>query len=306
MNEELDDLARKLNVYVAGDTAVFQRKARVLQSLWRERQGYAPGTHRSCLLGSRLAMPWAKESLANFLTDNIRQVVRDTVSSQTINDGRLIEPNRFYGNLLSSQPLCFNLFSELALDLDLASRMVSRLTGGRFAEVTGVDFEYSPGRSDPRYTDDRSAFDVYLSCRTRSGAPAFLGVEVKYHESLQDKAGRHRPRYDEVAAQMGCFVGEKRERLRETPLQQIWRDHLLAGALRMQNGFSDAAFVFLYPRDNACCHEAVQAYASCLSDQTTFMPWTLENLVAALDTESGKEWIARFKERYLAFDQLPL
>lgn len=54
--------------------------------------------------------------------------------------------------------------------------------------VTSILFEHSPGRGDPAYTGDGSAFDVFLEYCTRSGQTGFLGVEVKYHENAVDTA----------------------------------------------------------------------------------------------------------------------
>lgn len=63
---------------VSSDNA-FQRTARLTQSLWRERHGYPIGLNGTTPLGSRLAMPFAKDTLANYLTDTIREVVRAEV-----------------------------------------------------------------------------------------------------------------------------------------------------------------------------------------------------------------------------------
>src|SRR5258708_4957582 len=97
-----------------------------------------------------------------------------------------------------SQPLCFNLFGELAENRELASRVLRRLSGGRVAAVTEIEFEHSPGRGDAkRFTGDRSAFDT-----TTADTRGFAGIEVKYHEDLDDSPSPHRERYDEIAAKM--------------------------------------------------------------------------------------------------------
>ena len=114
------------------------------------------------------------------------------------------------------------------------------MTNGRVHEVTEEDFEFSPGRGDVRFTGDRSAFDVYVRYKTQSNGSGFIGIEVKYHEGLNDPVAEHRRRYDEVASEMGCFLTGKLPALREKPLQQIWRDHLLVGAHQIVNGFNDA------------------------------------------------------------------
>jgi hypothetical protein len=58
-------------------------------------------------------------------------------------------------------------------------------------------FEHSPSRSDSKYSADRSAFDVFLECKTVSAGRGFLGVEVKYHENMLGKAAEHRGRAGE-------------------------------------------------------------------------------------------------------------
>jgi len=243
-------------------------------------------------------MPWAERSMANFLDDDIRRVVREVLeNAQTT--GALIERNRLFSNLLSSQPMAFNLFAHLQLDHTLATRVFRRMCPGRIDSVSAVEFEYSPGRSSDRYTGDRSAFDVYVRYRTPSGGRGFVGIEVKYHENLAGKTARHRARYEEVAEMMECFQQDALTQLRKQPLQQIWRDHLLAGAHRIVDEFDDGFFAFLYPEGNDACQRGVLSYSRCLSDEATFTAWTLEQVVAAIRAEGEYAWVDRFTERYL-------
>lgn len=305
---DLNELAYNLNVLEKVDISPFQRRARILQAIWREEQGFPRGEHRSGSvtrpLGSRLPMPWAQELLANFITPAIREVVRSEVCDSNRSAGKLYGKPRIFNDLLSSQPLCFNLFGELCLDLPLTSGVVGELTGGRFTEVCAINFEHSPGRRDPRYTADRSAFDVFLECRTATGGRGFLGIEVKYHENLLGPAGEHRARYDEIAKQMGCFALGAAGALRSAPLQQLWRDHLLAGITRVVDGYDEAAFVVLYPKDNTHVRDAISAYRTCLADTTTFAAWTLEDIARRLLDLSAADWIGRFIDRYLTFEKI--
>jgi hypothetical protein len=296
-----DDVLRAHHVLVATDNP-FQRRARLLQALWREEQRLPIGLHRGRELGSRLAMPSAKDDLTNYLTDTIRNVVRREVLDPERSKGKLFGRPRIFDDLLSSQPLCFNLFGELQQDLPLATRALRRVTHGRIHEVTAIDFEVSPGRSDPKYTGDRSAFDVFVRYTTAAGERGFAGIEVKYHEALGDPAAKDRPRYAAIAKGMGCFDASADERLRKKPLQQIWRDHLLVGSLLQDDaqGYRDGFFAFLYPEGNERCARAVGSYGACLSARDTFEPWTLEAMVAAIAAEGGGRWVALFERRYLA------
>lgn len=304
---DLNELARSLFALETVDVSGFQRRARVLQSMWRVEHDIPCGEHHGKSgdrpLGSRLPMPRAEETLENFLTEGIRAVVRAEVCDPVASKGKLYGKPRIFNDLLSSQPLCFNLFGELTRDLPLASALVSRLTDGRFPEVTSIDFEYSPGRRDPRYLNDRSAFDVFLRCRTATGGPGFVGIEVKYHENLLGPAGGHQLRYDEVADLMGCFAHD-REALEAAPLQQIWRDHLLAGITRIADAYDAALFVMLYPQDNVHVSSALKGYVTHLANQDSLAPWTLENVVAELRDLSGAAWVESFNDRYLAFDKI--
>ena len=249
----------------------------------------------------------ARETLANYLTRTIRMVVRREVDDPVRSYGKVYTKPRIYNHLLASQPLVFNLFAELSEDYMLASKVMREMTSGRVSNVTAIEFEWSPGRGEIRYTGDASAFDVYVRYEGDARKQGFLGIEFKYHEDLRNYVDRYRPRYDEVAADMGCFREERLCTLRKPgPLQQMWRDHLLVGAHRMVDRFDEADFVFVYPEINTACSRAVELYRSCLVDCDTFEAWTLDRFVDCLARHSDAEWIALFHDRYLNMDRLPL
>lgn len=191
ISTDLDILARQYHAYIKSDGRGFRRRARILQSIWREEQGYRPGLHRGEPLGSRLPMPEAKDKLTNYLTEPIRDVVRAEVLDPEKSSGKVFAKPRIFNDLLSSQPLCFNLFGELQQDLDLASAVFQELTDGRVARVTSIKFEWSPGKGKLKYTNDRSAFDVYMKYRTPKGGKGFIGIEVKYHENLRGRTSEN-------------------------------------------------------------------------------------------------------------------
>ena len=149
----LRDLAKEYSVLEAVDKSDFQRSARILQSMWRAEHGYEIGELKtrigSRLLGSRLVMPWAQEKLANYLSDTIKDVVCKEVMDPQKSQGKLYGKPRIFNDLLSSQPLCFNLFAELQRDLPLATEVMKNLTNGLVGSVTHIDFEWSPGKRRP-------------------------------------------------------------------------------------------------------------------------------------------------------------
>jgi len=145
-----ENLLRNHRAFVKSDNP-FQRTVRLRQALWREKRGYPIGLHRGVPLGTRLLMPGAEEHLWNYLTDGIRDVVRAEVLDPRWSEGKLFARPRIFDDLLSSQPLCFNLFGELKRDLGLASRVLGRLAPSRVKTVHRIEFEHSPGRGDPTH-----------------------------------------------------------------------------------------------------------------------------------------------------------
>ena len=307
--DSFKQMAKEYSVLENVDKSSFQRSARLLQSIWRVEHEYDMGQvsnkNGPRPIGSRLPMPWAQESLANYLTENIRNVVRSEVLDPVKSKCKLYGKPRIFNDLLSSQPLCFNLFGELSQDLQLATSVMKNLTAGKVETVTRIEFEWSPGQGDPIYTGDRSAFDVYVEFLTPTNTKGFFGIEVKYHENLIGKASPHKERYDEIARYMDCFETANLDELGAQPLQQIWRDHMLAGIHKIQNKFDEGIFVFLYPEKNKHCSEAMEKYKRCLTSTDTFAEWTIESVANQVKQATDDDWIDLFTDRYLDFNKIP-
>ena len=284
----------------------FQQRARLLQALWRERRGYEDGGGGQSWAGSRLDAKFARDTKANLMTQAARDAADAELAAKRGGSKQVIQEERLWTNLLSSQPLAFNLFAELQADLALATRVLTRLWPARVSEVTRIRFEYSPGHGDITYTHDHTAFDVFFEVVAPTGGRSFIGLEVKYHEALDDPPATHKPRYDEVTAAMRCFRPESLAALRVKPLEQIWRDHMLAGSMSLHaaGGWEPGLYVFLYPEGNEECRRAVHLYKDILSDTSTFAAVTLETMVAAIEAETDAAWIGEVRERYLGWQAI--
>ena len=137
------------------------------------------------------------------------------------------------------------------------------------------------------------------------GGRGFLGFEVKYHEALTDAPARHRARYDVLTSAMGCFRPGSLMALRNKPLQQIWRDHMLAGSMMMDRSWWETGlYVFLYPEDNVACDSAVRQYRETLSDETSFEAVTIEAMLDAIAVWTSAPWVEAVRSRYLGWEKL--
>jgi hypothetical protein len=73
---------------------------------------------------------------------------------------------------------------------------------------------------------------------------------------------------------------------------------------RVVDGFDDAQFVVLYPRDNEACRKAVSLYRAALDDASSFDTWLLEDVLAYLSSNAAADWPSMVFSRYCDFSRL--
>lgn len=166
---------KRHGAYCAIDTR-FRAAARLQQAIWLKEQNiqtaaddHAGRSGRS-FLGSILSTDAARAG-KNFLTTEIhRLALREWLLCE---DDAAIDPERLFGNALSSMPLCLSLFGPMALDLTLATSVFRELLPGFVHKVEQIIFEHSPGRRNDRFLSDRTAFDlaVRVGCATATTRP---------------------------------------------------------------------------------------------------------------------------------------
>lgn len=266
------ELLKRHHVHEKYDTR-FRACARLLQALWRERQDLPIGWHdsragRRRRIGSLIGAG-AAQAGRNFLLPAVAQLARREVIYQE--PGAFIEQGRLFRNLLSSAGLAFNLCAPLRFDPQLAARVLRSLIPDLdLATVTDVRFEHSPGRRDRSFTGDRSAFDVAICYTSGAGARGFLGIEIKYSESLTETAPADpHPRYEELADSSGLYRDPATALLRVGAAQQLFREHLLTQATLMQGLYDEARFILIAPRHNDRVQHAADRYAAHLVEPTT-------------------------------------
>lgn len=286
------------------DQSDFSSKARLLQSIWRTEKGFAYEKY-----GNFLKLDFAKQTGANYLTEPIFEIVRYEVENAK-KHGKVISEPRIWNNLLSSQPLAFNLFGELKRNETLATKVFKVLYPNLGIErIENIEFEHSPGRKDLKYTGDSSAFDVFIEYSTKAEKLSFLGIEVKYAEHLKDKPSSHKERYEEISKESGFFDLSQLEKLKEKPIQQIWRDHLLTLSLFVSNkDYLRGDFIYLFPSENLECVNGIKKYQQTFlpNKENYFIPLTIEKIVEIIRNESAENWINEFEDRYLNFKKIEM
>ena len=117
-----------------------------------------------------------------------------------------------------------------------------------------------------------------------------------------------RPRYDELSRQVGLYKDPEATALRESPLQQLWREHLLSRTMIANGVYSTGRFVVIYPKQNVHCASAVQIYQNqLLSDvpnTSGFQAITLDDCIDALRVNGDQEIAIALHKRYLDFERV--
>lgn len=285
----------------------FKRRARLHQARWREARGIPIGSHpvrgdpTVRPLGSRVEWSHALRTGCNFLSVGalaaVEHRLRKREPHQTLDEGRL------RADLLSSMPMCFNLFGDLHQSDATLGTAVAQWWPDSPGRPTEIRFEWSPGRLDHTFLGNKTAFDAAVVLSLSNGTRGAVGIETKYHEHpVMEKAptGERLERYQEVSDRSGIFKPGATDRIVGTDLQQIWLDHLLILAmLQHPSGeWTWGRYVLAAPADNPGFARAGQAYADLLQNPTTFEIRTLESLISGSDALSATTRAA-FAERYL-------
>ena len=289
------------------DRDAFKRRMRAHQSWYRAAvlnvgYGVGPNEGSSASYGNYLEVE-AAERGDNFLNEHIWEVVQDRIAQ-----GGGVTRYRCLHNLLSSQPMCFNLFGQFVGRPHVATPLFSALLPDVVGEVEDVRVEWAPGPK-ARYLDDETSFDAFVKVRRAGdGAPGFLAIETKLTEPFSQKRYGidHRPAYASWMSRSDSpWIPESGEQVTDLRWNQLWRNHMLATSL-VEDEASPYEFgvpiVVHHPLD-ARGVEAVIGYRELLHDPTSIATFDLRQIIdrwRALSTaHEDRRWIDRFDVRYL-------
>lgn len=272
----------------------WQRALRRHQGWWREtRLGEAAGQR---LGGDRPVVSMLTEDApesANLWSPEARRAADHAVAAMQGRPGK-IERRRLHRNLLSSQPLCFNLFGYLREDPAELLPWVQALAPDA-VEVMRIELEWAT--SDTAVGG--SAFDAFVEYRRSDEKVAFIGIETKYAENLM--ASQRKPARDVYVLETRppTWKSGAAERLDRNGLRQFWYNTLLALRLQKLGGYAEARSVVVALADDVKARAAVAAVARELEDERFHVFSPLETVVTSV--EGHPEWKAMFTDRYLNF-----
>ena len=303
-------------IHVAPSDNGFKARMRFHQSWYREHKlSLEPGTNSSAsdknaLYGSRLTVADG-EAGHNFLSDEIASVAKEHLKDD---EGSASEKaqSRLLCDMLSSQPMCFNLFGPLVLDLELATRLVRALRGvPDDLEVIRVALEYAPEPAAD-YLDDKTSHDAFVEYRRPNGDLGFIGIETKLTEPFTQHVYPFSQRYSRWENEPGWWWvrGAADEHFTVKQYNQLWRNHLLTFSMLNQEppAYSEAFAAVLYHDDDESCPKAMTKYREHLRAEShaTLLDWPLSHVLEEwkklLETSKHHAWFADFRLRYWDLD----
>ena len=287
----------------------YRRRLRYHQAQWREAHGHPagsqpiaprPGGAPGRLVGSRLPLAYARETGANFLTADALEAA--TARSSVPEPHQTFDHQRLWADLLWSPAMAFNLFGDLAADLELADRAVHAWWPDAPGAVCEVRFTHSPGRFDPAYLNSLRAFDAAFVLDLDDGTQGIVGFDTEYHERAKPETPKpsNLGRYLEVAEKSGAFAAGATDAVKgRSDLAVMWLEHLLLlSMLQHSSGrWGWGRYVVVHPAGNSDFAEACTRYAGLVVEPSTFASVTLEELLdsAVLPPRTADA----FRERYI-------
>lgn len=288
-----------------GSDPAWRAKYRLLQSWYRQMVIKAPaGRYRGRYRGNHLTPEWvARDPNANFLTKEISDYV-DVRVPNVLAQGGSIEETRLRGNLLSSQPLCFNLFGQLRAFPEHAATVLGSTFDLDIASIVAIEVEWAP---DPaKHLGDRTAFDAYVEYVTSDKKRGFIGVETKYTENFTQQ-DYDRPEYRQVTDDPASgFKPGAADILKARATNQLWRNALLAASVRKEEGFDHGHVAVLACKEDRSLGRAVKTFEGQMDDPASLVRVAnFEDLIAEASKIPGlASWASAFDSRYLDLSQI--
>ena len=282
---------------VRGDTS-WRAGCRWLQSRWRSEKLALPPGPSSTSPDRPVASMLPVGSDLNFLSKHARAAVEARLDEG--DHSGIIQTDRLYRNLLSSQPLCFNLFGHFQRDPSPLLPWVRTIDPDAH-EITGIRLEWAPPRQD--HFNGGSAFDAFVEYEA-AGRPRFIAVECKYAEHLADSQITVRGCYFEFTDGHDDIWREgAAQRLDRKGLQQFWLNTLLAQSLVARGGhFEQGTSVVMACAGDTAAYRATALVRSELHEPDQWLRWSsYEDVLSAVVEPSADDWKEQFRIRYLDF-----
>ena len=292
----------------------FKRICREQQGMFREMIGepMGVGPWRNSTKKQISMLVNGEETGKNFVNEYAFKYAKRRVEKKQAHE--TIDDYRLFNNMLSSQPMAFNLFCPLMQMIEkgkgeAVTNIFKAIFPDKFiGEVTevGLEFLYTDIQN---YLNDCTAMDAIVRYKDTEGKPAFIAIETKYTDVLGENTSnkeRAQVRYREWIKRIGMFKPETEAKLLsgKKVISQIYRNFLLTECYGIKEKANRCYSVILAPAQHPTTeHEIASLKNELLPEyQYKISSVSLEDFVKiALKTcpKGDKYPFWYFKERYI-------
>jgi len=196
-----------------------------------------------------------EKSGSNFISSVAFKYAIQRTFDKNINNSLTIDNYRLFNNMLSSMPMCFNLFSDLRELLITDKDACSKLFKSLFKEISwiasveyiGVEFIPIPIE---QYTNDKTAFDAVVLVKDGEGKKGIISIETKYTDLLGSNSSKNTAKKDELIGKYKIFSPETAANLKKNGYSQIYRNYLLTFAFAKVNKYKNFCNIIISPSED--------------------------------------------------------
>lgn len=310
----MNELELKYGNQSASDNS-FTRKARLLQSIVRfkmnEKPGIGPKENSKDAEGNPSyygnMLNNGEITGKNFILPATFLYAQERVKNKKIKE--TIDSYRLFNNMLSSMPMCFNLFhgfieikNQYPESLNKMLKKAFKIYGIEIDEINEIRIEYVSDKYE-----DKSAMDAAI-IYSYNGKKYIIAIETKYVEPLgSNKASNNDGKY-KLAKSLNIFTNEGLDYI-NNGCTQIYRNFLLTEFVRLDENFTDSFSVILSPKGNTTTDKELKELRDYLLPEFHYklIKYDLENFIEALKEDCPdeyREWLDKFYNRYLNFEEV--
>jgi len=233
---------------------------------------------------------------------------------------RLTDEKRLFENLLSSQPLAFNIFLPLKWhNFEVGNIVFKELFPFlNIKQLVDIKLEFVPGdgigKDDRKITTDNSCFDVYVEYQNDKNEFGGVGIEVKYTESFSQsdywkETGHKKDRYiDAIQEYSAQFSMEYAKEYLQPTYNQLFRNQLLAEEVKDKFN-KDCILAVVYSEEDVKCIETVTKYLNLIKLENSCVPVSISQIVqsaikASENFPEMKSLYENIYNRYCNYDLL--
>lgn len=200
--------------------------------------------------------------------------------------------------MLSSMPVCFNLFGALRGEPGFLDLIRSTLDP-EATSIVRVDCEWAPPPSEA--LADKTAFDAVVVTSRSDGSTHLIGIETKYTEpfsTTEYSVDKYRTPHESS----GWFLADTADGLTAAATNQLWRNALLATKCENNDHATTSAVAVVALANDPKASAAVAGLRAAMHEpERRCLSVSFEQFVDAARQIGGAltSWADQFERRYL-------